>query len=399
MNIIMKKRFPHLIVILVGIGIICTRCQQNDNQSMLRVIDLENISETTKKASEIFETLDVIRLELRNESVLGEIRNVEFFENSIFVTDNKKLVLFEFDLNGNFIKSLNKFGKGPSEYLELCDFIIDEQRRIIEILDCKQNKIIKYNIDSFSYVETIDLEVKNSKSFVKENGIYVIQTNGFTNNINNEPTNSPLIFFNSKNNEFRPVFNIVKEPSNYFSSIEYNKVFSSGYDGYVYASFMFNDTIFRIKNFVAEPFLRIQAGNRGYPDDFLNSSTDEKREVLRNQIHIFDDKIGLFFFYPLGNEDFLIFFQEGLADPRLTSRFFFHLNGGQNTFAANLLLNDFFPFNGIRMKYFRKSLPDKTLLYVLYPYDIEDQDLLDGLEITRSDNPLLLLFRLPKNES
>jgi hypothetical protein len=363
------------------------------------VIDLENNTEASKKASEIFETLEIIKLEFCDKSTLSEIRNVEFFENSIFVSDNRKLVLFEFDLNGNFVKSLNNFGNGPGEYSEICDFAIDEKNRIIEILDCKENKIILYEIGNFAFVKTIDLELKKTFSFVKDSGNYLIQTNGFPNTINNKATNSPIIIFDSKNSTYQKLFNIVKEPSNYFSAMEFNKVFSNAYEGSVYASFVFKDTIYRISEMAVEPFLHIQAGIRGYSDDFLNSSWDEKREILNNQIHLFDDRIGAFYFHSLGNEDFLISYQEGFADVSSASRFFFYLNGGAKSLAVNLLLNDFHPFNNLRLNYFRKSLPDKTLLYVLYPHDIEDQGLLDSLGLAGTDNPLLLLFRLPKNES
>lgn len=83
--------------------------------------------------SSIGNRLEYIALETTTESMLARALKIEITDSLIFVSDGAKI--FEFDNNGRYVKKIGVQGRGPREYLTLCDFCIDGSSRRIYILD------------------------------------------------------------------------------------------------------------------------------------------------------------------------------------------------------------------------------------------------------------------------
>ncbi|GAB6011599.1 6-bladed beta-propeller [Viscerimonas tarda] len=114
--------------------------QKNSN-----IIDL-NVTDTI--SNDLYDSIDsinIIRLESTNESIIGVINKVYIAQDKIFVIDYfKSKAIFAFDLNGNFLYKIDKTGQGPGEYISInMAHIVNNT---INILDYMSWKLISYDL-------------------------------------------------------------------------------------------------------------------------------------------------------------------------------------------------------------------------------------------------------------
>jgi hypothetical protein len=115
-------------------------------------------------ASVIFKSVRTIILEDHDYAIIGEINEIQVFDNYIFVFDESKAKkLFVFDKNGKYIRQIGSLGQGPGEYVALNDFCINKEKREIYLLD-NLKKILAYDIDTGKHLRTINYELDLSRS-------------------------------------------------------------------------------------------------------------------------------------------------------------------------------------------------------------------------------------------
>jgi hypothetical protein len=98
-------------------------------------IDVEKNISNLKSVplSSIGTKLEYISLETKPESLLARALKIEMTDSLIFVSDGVKII--EFDKTGRYIRKIGAQGRGPGEYLDLCDFCVEGSTRRIYILD------------------------------------------------------------------------------------------------------------------------------------------------------------------------------------------------------------------------------------------------------------------------
>lgn len=103
-----------------------------DEQGLTKIQMGDIVGNNSFSMCEILDTMFVIPLETRDESVLGHILDIKFSKERIYVKDdNDQLMIF--DLNGKYINKLKK-GQGPGEIIRPYAFDYDENTQQLIVL-------------------------------------------------------------------------------------------------------------------------------------------------------------------------------------------------------------------------------------------------------------------------
>jgi len=129
----------------------------------LQTIDIDILKpERTINLSNIFRGVKTVVLETNKDVLIGNINSMQIYNDSIFILDSRSARgLFLFNKNGKFLRRIGNIGQGPGEYIEPSDFTLDKKHKFIYILDSRYQKILKYDIKSGNYINS--LTISNSK--------------------------------------------------------------------------------------------------------------------------------------------------------------------------------------------------------------------------------------------
>jgi hypothetical protein len=107
--------------------------------------------------NEFIDKTEIIMLETNEHSLIGKLNGGIVNNNQIYIIDHKQQMLFCFDQTGKFIRKVGQRGRGPSEYLEIRDFCVTDDK--IYILDFR--KIHSFDKNSGKYIESWEFNTKN----------------------------------------------------------------------------------------------------------------------------------------------------------------------------------------------------------------------------------------------
>lgn len=120
----------------------------------------ENIS-----FAEYFNSPKTILLETADNCLIQEVQSLEIYENNIYILDSKANRLFVFDMEGRFLHQIGSPGSGPGEYVQISDFTIDREKRIIYVFDEFVSKVHKYSLQTSQYLSSINIERVGNQTF------------------------------------------------------------------------------------------------------------------------------------------------------------------------------------------------------------------------------------------
>lgn len=85
--------------------------------------------------SEAIEKLDIVPLEMTDQSMLGEIRRIQVTEHDIWIHDFNKFYIYRFSRTGKFLNRIGSIGQAPGEYVNFQPFsLMNIKRRSILFL-------------------------------------------------------------------------------------------------------------------------------------------------------------------------------------------------------------------------------------------------------------------------
>ncbi|WP_298063451.1 6-bladed beta-propeller [uncultured Rikenella sp.] len=94
-------------------------------------IDLDAISEPELKISSFVDSIQFIRLETTERCMVGQISRLFFIDSMIMAIDSKAGTLLFFDNQGKYLRTFDKRGKGPGEYIRITCALYDSIRQQI----------------------------------------------------------------------------------------------------------------------------------------------------------------------------------------------------------------------------------------------------------------------------
>lgn len=149
----MKYNFYLKITILI----LCTHCflscKRNNptaNQELPTFFPLKNAL-PVKEMKNILETIELIELEVSNESLITDIKKVLIPNNEHLIIQSGNDVLL-YDKDGKYQFNLGSRGRGPNEYISIRDICMSKCKEKLVILDCFNNLLI-YNLSDGKFVQ------------------------------------------------------------------------------------------------------------------------------------------------------------------------------------------------------------------------------------------------------
>jgi hypothetical protein len=117
--------------------------------------------------SSLFKKAKIIPLETADESLIGQITEVQVSDGKMFVFDTDHIHggLFVFDMDGKFIRRIGRKGQGPEEYVFLSDFTVDEAKHEIYLMDLDRKCIMIYDIETGKYIKRINISYMSEKTY------------------------------------------------------------------------------------------------------------------------------------------------------------------------------------------------------------------------------------------
>ena len=96
--------------------------------------------------SESAEKLEIVSLEMTDQSMLGEIRRIQVTDHNIWIDHGREFYIYRFSRTGKFLNRIGSIGQGPGEYVNYLTFIVDEDKKEVYIFSTN-NGVLVYDFE------------------------------------------------------------------------------------------------------------------------------------------------------------------------------------------------------------------------------------------------------------
>lgn len=268
-------------IIILTILLSCNNKKKRSKDN-IKVLNVDPEVSIVQVVPELTEYIEFIKLQTCNRCQIVDINKCIYYKNKLFLADFKQNRIFVFNINGEFLYSIDKHGRGPSEIIELSDFIIDRDNEKVIVWDNGQNKKVKYTLNG-QYISSVG-NTLGCRNFVKlDNSKYALYT-GLTSKYN------LYILDNGKIKErYLPVKKHMRNLPIPFS-MEY---FFNNSDNTFSILPCFSDFVYVIENENITPKYRINFGDNHMPKDYL------KKNISANNNMSWANSVNKFFYTKL----------------------------------------------------------------------------------------------------
>ena len=171
----MKRSINISLLILISISLITCIAHNDNNVTNIKMTD--NIINHIY-SDDLIEVEKFIPLETDTTFLIGEIGKIVVYDEMLFILDNtiaKKL--FVFDMNGKFIRTIGKLGKGADELLNPVDFSINLSNGNIAILDNYRSLLVFKINGEMKYNRILSKENRFDNICYNNNDLYLYTSN------------------------------------------------------------------------------------------------------------------------------------------------------------------------------------------------------------------------------
>lgn len=114
-------------------------------------IPIEEAVSTEVKMFDLLDDAFFIPLETKEDNLLGEIKKVKFTEDKIYLNSGNS-VLACYDMDGNHVFDIDRQGRGPGEYQQIDDFVVDDS---IYLYDRSRKRVLVFDKPTQEYQRAI----------------------------------------------------------------------------------------------------------------------------------------------------------------------------------------------------------------------------------------------------
>ena len=156
----MKHMFLLLIGVFVLLGCSSNKKQEPISKSGILVINLSEDVSTVPSflLSEVAEKLEIVPLEMTDESVLSDITEMQVTDHNIWIDHGREFYIYRFSRSGKFLNKIGSIGQGPGEYTNYLTFLVDEDKKEVYII-ANTNGVLAYDFEGNFKRKIVDIQM------------------------------------------------------------------------------------------------------------------------------------------------------------------------------------------------------------------------------------------------
>ncbi|MCS2586234.1 6-bladed beta-propeller [Bacteroides fragilis] len=137
-----------LLLIITLLGCSSNKKQEPISRSGVPVINLSEDVSTVPSLllSEAAEKLEIVPLEMTDESVLSDITEMQVTDHNIWIDHGREFYICRFSRTGKFLNRIGSIGQGPGEYVNYLTFLVDEDKKEVYIFSTN-NGVLVYDFE------------------------------------------------------------------------------------------------------------------------------------------------------------------------------------------------------------------------------------------------------------
>ena len=149
-----------LLLIITLLGCSSNKKQEPISKSGVPVINLSEDVSTVPSLllSESAEKLEIVSLEMTDQSMLGEIRRIQVTDHNIWIDHGREFYIYRFSRTGKFLNKIGSIGQGPGEYTTYSTFLVDEDKKEVYII-ANTNGVLAYDFEGNFKRKIIDIQM------------------------------------------------------------------------------------------------------------------------------------------------------------------------------------------------------------------------------------------------
>ena len=134
--------------------------QEPISKSGIPVINLSEDVSTVPSLllSESAEKLEIVSLEMTDQSMLGEIRRIQVTDHNIWIDHGREFYIYRFSRSGKFLNKIGSIGQGPGEYTNYSTFLVDEDKKEVYII-ANTNGVLAYDFKGNFKRKIVDIQM------------------------------------------------------------------------------------------------------------------------------------------------------------------------------------------------------------------------------------------------
>lgn len=131
---------------LIIVSFFLFACKEQKTKNKIDAQNLITINNPVKISLEdFFINIDTIRLEANDESIMSSVLQMHIMNNKFYILTNNFMVVNIFNSEGKHISKIDDRGQGPTEYVRITSFEVDEINKRIILADSFSRRIFIYD--------------------------------------------------------------------------------------------------------------------------------------------------------------------------------------------------------------------------------------------------------------
>lgn len=297
------KKIIKLVVFLLCIS--CTRTKDVEIRNTPS-INLNPESTEYVNMSSFVDNIEFVKLSKENGKLIGGINKIIFNNERIYVLDSYNSIgLYVYNMEGNLLFDIAKYGRGPGEFMGPYDFAIDEEEGQIIIFDARGRKLCYYSIDDGSFIRE-ELVKFHFRRFTITGNKFVF----YLDNRKDPRIQNNIVITNRDIEVIDESVGVIDEMRGSYYMLPVN---FSHYDGNVFFTAHSDNNIYKYNGEEFTPNTYIDFGERNLPEEYFDhfDRNDERREAREdaayNISNYFEtDKFKFFLYWVNGNTNYYL---------------------------------------------------------------------------------------------